>query len=152
MSDRNVTEERFSLYRLCACPVCEGRSRLPGAEIARCLECRGEGRVRQEIATAETPEAVGVAIVTLGREHEWEGCAFGLLDRRPECPVCEGSGKVGPYKRSFEKEWTCHVCEGSGVKPTGDWLVLPWMPSPRNVRDAARVLARSKKSRPSTMI
>jgi hypothetical protein len=26
----------------------------------------------------------------------------------------------------------------------GGWLVKPWLPSPRNVADAARVLAKSK--------
>lgn len=26
----------------------------------------------------------------------------------------------------------------------GDWLVKPWLPSPRNVADAARVLAKAK--------
>jgi hypothetical protein len=52
--------------------------------IERCPDCRGEGRIRQEIATAGTPEAVGVALVTLAREGEWEGCPFGLLDREGE--------------------------------------------------------------------
>ena len=37
------------------------------------------------IATCATPEAVGVALVTLAREGEWEnGCPFGLLDTQGE--------------------------------------------------------------------
>lgn len=131
---RNVTDEpydpaeRYLLYRLCDCTTCEGKGKDPadaltltqGVDIRkaeslrrRCPDCRGEGRVRQELATCESPEAVGVALVTLGREGEWEGCAFGCLDR---------GGEVG------EK-----------------WLVKMWLPSPRNVSDAGRVLARSKK-------
>lgn len=110
----NDQRDRYALYRLCPCSECSGRGRLPGAELARCLECRGEGRVRQEVADAETPEGLGVAIVTLAREGEWDECPFGLLDRYPE------------------------------GKTTGTWLILPWGPSPRNVRDAARVMARKR--------
>lgn len=124
---RNATpehdpRERFSLMRLCDCTACHGKGRVPkrppedGRESVRCSECRGEGRIRQEIASCETPEAVGVALVTLAREGEWEDCPFGLLDRMPE------------------------------GKQTGTWLILPWQASPRNVRDAARTLARSKKT------
>lgn len=137
---RHVTDEavdpreRYSLYRLCDCSICEGRGQVPrmqyerhpndpedvvpiGRKPERCRECRGEGKVRQELATAETPEAVGLALVTLAREGEWtdaagQPCAFGLLDREGE-----------KYKK---------------------WLVLPWTPSPRNVRDAAKLL-RSKR-------
>ena len=116
-------EERFSLYRLCACPECEGHGKnlqsrpLPPLHVwVKCAECRGEGRVRQELASCESPEAIGVALVTLAREGEWEECAFGLLDRKPE------------------------------GKETGTWLILPWLPSARNVTDAARTLARSKRT------
>jgi len=109
--------ERFVLYRLCDCTTCEGKGKDPSESFGpgsfkRCPDCRGEGRVRQEVATCESPEAVGVALVTLGREQEWEGCAFGCLDRGGE----------------------------KGHK----WLVTPWLPSARNVTDAARTLARSK--------
>lgn len=102
---------RFGLYRLCACPACEGAGKV-GHE--RCAECRGEGRIRQEVASCETPEAVGVALVTLAREGEFHECPLGLLDREGET--------------------------------NAKWLILPWMPSARNVRDAGRVLARSKKA------
>ena len=146
-----MSECRFSLYRLCECPTCEGKGKTfdyagpwssdPDSgedwKEIKCPECRGEGRIRQEIASCATPEAVGVAIVTLGREREWEGCAFGLLDRYPECALCGGTGE------RYEGGLTniiCPECKGSGVKPTGTWLVLPWGPSPRQVRDAAKML------------
>ena len=112
--------ERYRLFRLCDCPTCEGKGKAGLVTLAdgretfqRCSDCRGEGRVRQEIATCASPEAVGVAIVTLAREGEWEECPLGLLDSEGE----------------------------KGKK----WLVTPWLPSARNVTDAARTLAKSKK-------
>lgn len=86
----------------------------PGAFVTqRCSACRGEGRIRQELATVESSEAVGVALVTLAREGEWTDadgnpCALGLLDREGE----------------------------KGKK----WLILPWAASPRNVSDAGKLL------------
>lgn len=93
---RNVTTEehdprsRFGLYRLCRCEMCMGIGRVGRIEsrrlkgLERCPDCRGEGRIRQEVASCETPEAVGVALVTLAREGEFEECQFGLLDRDGE--------------------------------------------------------------------
>lgn len=72
--------------------------------------------MRELVATCGSPEALGVAIVTLGREHEFDECPIGILDTFGE----------------------------KGEK----WLVKPWTPSARNVTDAARTLARSKKARP----
>lgn len=131
------TRDRFSLFRLCACVACDGAGRVlyseadaraagsapPSTVTKRCPECRGEGRTRVEVATAQTPEAVGVALVTCAREGEWldeygDPCAFGLLDRE---------GDVGQK-----------------------WLISPWLASPRNVRDSARTLARSKRARKSS--
>lgn len=123
-ADRYVTPEpnpeRFRLFRLCDCPTCEGKGKvgdgvwIPAqkAPYERCPDCRGEGRIRQEIATCASAEAVGVAIVTLAREGEWNECPLGLLDSEGE----------------------------TGQK----WLIRPWLPSARNVRDAARTLAKSK--------
>jgi hypothetical protein len=51
---------------------------------------------------------LGVAIVTLAGEGEFDDCPIGILE------------------------------DGGG------WLVKPWLPSPRNVADAARVLAKAK--------
>ena len=127
-AERYVTDapnpERFRLFRLCDCPTCGGKGKgtyIPKQEAyTRCRDCRGEGRVRQEIATCATPEAVGVAIVTLAREGEWDECPLGLLDSEGE----------------------------KGRK----WLILPWMPSAREVSAAARTLAKSKRTSTPTDI
>ena len=85
---RNVTaeerdpRERYSLYRLCDCIACQGSGK--AIPVGKCTFCRGEGKQRQELATCESPEAVGVALVTLAREGEFEECPIGLLDREGE--------------------------------------------------------------------
>jgi hypothetical protein len=101
MPERNVTPnpERFRLWCLMECTTCGGRGKtqrtisselkdgLTYAEldVQRCETCRGEGRERVEVASCASPEAVGVALVTLAREGEWsEGCQFGLLDSEGE--------------------------------------------------------------------
>lgn len=90
---RHVTDspERFAIYRLCDCTTCGAKGTVPEAVRVngrwvdkRCEDCRGEGRTRDLVATCATPEAVGVALVTLGREGEWEGCPVGLLDSEGE--------------------------------------------------------------------
>ena len=85
--------ERYVLYRLCECTTCEGtgkdgialEKRHPDmaptwTKVIRCEDCRGEGRTRDLVATATDPESLGVALVTLAREGEWEGCPIGILD------------------------------------------------------------------------
>ena len=151
IAGRNVTAredenpERFALYRLCECASCEGTGKryigIPGVRGSgegRCPDCRGEGRTRDLIATAGSPEAVGVAIVTLAREGEWEGCPIGILDTLPPCPNCEMDGWLDDPLPE------CPSCSGTGIKQRGTWLVRPWTPSARNVTDAARTLAKSK--------
>ncbi len=44
------------------------------------IYCRTHEGELQLIATCGSPEALGVAIVTLGREHEFDDCALGVLD------------------------------------------------------------------------
>ena len=109
--------ERYSLYRLCECSACGGSGKASANEVShgyvRCTTCRGEGKQRDELAACETPEAIGVALVTLAREGEWrdengDPCALGLLDRQG----------------------------AKGQK----WLILPWKASARNVRDAAKTM------------
>lgn len=79
--------ERYRIYRLCDCLTCGGTGKagtVAGFTPARCLDCRGEGRTRDLVATCASAEAVGVALVTLGREGEWEGCPVGLIDTEGE--------------------------------------------------------------------
>ncbi len=77
--------EAYRLYRLCECGDCKGTGKELDAEakVRRCASCRGEGRTLDLVATCGTPEAVGVALVTLTAEGEWDECPFGLM-RRPE--------------------------------------------------------------------
>ena len=78
-------DDRFRLYRLCPCENCGGRGRivLTSGRENRCKTCRGEGRSLELVATATDPESVGVALVTLCQEGEFEECPFGLM-YRPE--------------------------------------------------------------------
>ena len=118
-SSRNVTdEERFHLYRLCQCSLCDATGKVYGFRLvspSRCPDCRGEGRTRDLVATCATPEALGVAIVTLGREGEWEGCPLGCLDTMGE--------------------------------PGEKWIFRPWLPSARNLSDAGRTLRQAQETK-----
>lgn len=71
--------ERYRLYRLCVCTECSGRGKVYPLS-PRCTACRGEGRSLDLVATCGSPEAVGVALITLGREGEWQECPVGVLD------------------------------------------------------------------------
>lgn len=117
LTGRGDPQQRFRIYRLCVCFACLGvgktMDRPKGKQVKpvgpnRCPECRGEGKTLDLVATCETPQDVGCAIIQLAQEGEFEDCPIGILE------------------------------DG------GSWLVKPWMPSPRNVADAARVLAKAK--------
>jgi hypothetical protein len=87
ITDGRESPERFHLYRLCECTTCGATGKLfadARAGNPRCGDCRGEGRTRELVATCGTPEALGVALVTLAREGEWEGCPIGVLDTMGE--------------------------------------------------------------------
>jgi hypothetical protein len=81
--------EAYRLYRLCQCGTCSGTGKrtsslaLPKSTTVRCPDCRGEGKSLDLVATCGTPEAVGVALVTLGLEGEWDECPIGIM-HRPE--------------------------------------------------------------------
>lgn len=105
--------QRFALYCLSQCETCAGTGKTPdGPE--RCPQCRGEASVLALIATAPTPESLGVALVTLGRESEFEGCAIGVLDRmgevgqkwilRPWLPSPRNATDAGRLLRSRRKD------------------------------------------------
>lgn len=130
VTGRGDPQQRFRIYRLCVCTRCGGdghwftaegdpalyatKQHAEGSpfkgkvERQKCTECRGEGKTLDLVATAPDPQAVGVALISLAREGEFEGCPVGVLE------------------------------DG------GAWLIKPWLPSTRNVADAARVLAKSK--------
>lgn len=147
VSGRGDPKQRYCLYRLCVCDECFGLGKYSATlakpdpfgrtkrEGTRCESCRGEGRQLQEVATCATEAAVGLTLVTNAREGMWEECPAGLLDRMPDCPMCERSGRD-------DEGHACPACKGTGIKPTGDWLLLPWLPSARNISDAGRQLSK----------
>ncbi len=101
---------RFRLYSLCPCAVCQNTGK--DATGDKCDNCRGEGKVRVRVAEADTPQALGLALVTCAREGAWpDGCQFGLLDQEGDTGL----------------KWL--------VRP---WQASP---TARNASDAAKVLA-----------
>ena len=81
ISGRHEPKQRLRIYRLCPCELCEASGKV---DEQRCPDCRGEGRGLDLIATCGTPEAVGAALVELGREGEFDHCPVGLLDLEGE--------------------------------------------------------------------
>jgi hypothetical protein len=71
-------EEAYRIYRLCLCGDCAGSGKREGK---RCKDCRGEGRSLELVATATDPESVGVALITLAGEGEFDECPIGLMFR-----------------------------------------------------------------------
>lgn len=122
LTGRGDPQQRFRIYRLCACGKCEGTGRDMEtldpltAHVDRCSTCRGEGKTLECVATTGTAEGVGTAIIQMAMEGEFEDCPLGILE------------------------------DG------GSWLVKPWLPSPRNVSDAGRALgqASGRKRRETT--
>jgi hypothetical protein len=118
---RNVTADpdspRFRLYRLTECRQCGGTGKVPaeGRTVQRCGLCRGEGRDREIVAEAPDEASVGVALIQCAGEGEW-------LDE---------AGDPMPFGL-FDAEQR-------------KWLVLPWLASARNVRDAAKLLGSQKR-------
>lgn len=76
---------------------------------------------------------------------------------KARCPECRGEGRVfdlvataanpqgvGVAICQNAEEGMFEECPLGILEDGGAWLVKPWLPSPRNVADAARVLAKSK--------
>jgi hypothetical protein len=131
METRYVTgeDERYRLYRLCECTTCSATGKVSGL--------------------TET-QTLGIAVTTV---------TYPQFTSR--CPDCRGEGRtrelvatatdpeslgVALVTLGREGEWTdCPIGILDTEGATGQkWLVRPWQPSPRNVSDAARVLAKSK--------
>src|SRR3990172_6338070 len=70
-----------------------------------------DGGEPELVATAATPGAVGLALVTLGREGEFDDQAVGVLDALAD-----------------------------PEKATGSWVLTPWCAAPRELSAAGRVL------------
>lgn len=118
LTGRGDPQQRFRLYRLCVC-----------------LECLGEGKVVR---------------LTTGNE--------GTTRHYQKCRECRGEGKtldlvatcatpqdLGCKIVTLAKEDEFEGCPIGILEDGGSWLVKPWLPSARNVADAARVLAKSRK-------
>jgi hypothetical protein len=151
-SGKHDPRQRFALYRLCECAECGGTGKMEYESSSdgcmhreRCSVCRGEARTLELIATCESPEAVGVALVTLTHEGEFEECPLGLLDRMPPCPRCKGECYLERSWLEYGSDEPCPECDATGMKSTGTWLVKPWGPSPRNLSDAGKVLRSARK-------
>ena len=89
MTGAGDPQERFRVYRLCECETCEGTGHEldPGrgeSATKRCSECRGEGKVKQLVATAGNAEGVGTAIIQNAREGAFAECPIGILDTEGE--------------------------------------------------------------------
>ncbi len=89
LTGKGDPQQRFRIYRLCECVTCEGTGRALDPErgasaTKRCPDCRGEGKVRELVATAGDPAGVGEALVQNGREGAFAECPIGVLDTEGE--------------------------------------------------------------------
>jgi len=118
VTGRDDPQQRFRIYRLCDCFDCNGRGKvmpdMPGKR-GKLLRCdECRGEGKVLDLVATAPDEAGLGTAIVKLGQEGEF---------EECPL-------GVLDNEGEK----------GKK----WLVLPWLPSPRNVSDAAKVLARAK--------
>jgi hypothetical protein len=56
----------------------------PPEQLIRCGECRGEGRVKELVATAGDAAGVGNALIHNAREGKFAECPIGILDTEGE--------------------------------------------------------------------
>ena len=91
-----------------------------------------------------------------------EQCEHWIRSQKPRCPECRGEGKVrervaecateaslGVALVTLGREGEFKDCAVGILDTEGEvgqkWIVSPWLPSPRNVSEAGRVLASAKK-------
>jgi hypothetical protein len=88
---------------------------------------------------------------------EGTGGVPGHIAPKVRCRECRGEGRVldlvaccanpqglGTTIVTLAEEGEFEDCPIGILEDGGGWLVKPWLPSPRNVADAARVLAKAK--------
>lgn len=118
-------QERFRVYRLCPCPTCEGTGRAgQGGRAApkkTSFRCENcRGEGRVRERVAACADEASVGVAI---------CTLAREGEFDECPI----GLLDTQGETGKK-----------------WLILPWLPSARNVSDAARLLAKSKGEKDGT--
>lgn len=110
-------EPRFRLYRLCPCDACNGTGKIDTTvDYTGNVRCDAcRGEGKQRQVVAECETPADIGLAIFTLGQEGEW---------QECPfgLLDTQGEVGKK-----------------------WLISPWLPSARNVSDAGRVLAQSKR-------
>ena len=119
VTGRGDPQQRFRIYRLCPCESCEGVGKVPQLV---------PGKARSLV---RCPACRG------------EGTTLDLVAN------CADPQGVGVAICTLAAEGEFEDCPIGILEDGGSWLVKPWLPSPRNVADAARVLAKSKGEKPN---
>lgn len=124
VTGRGESQERFRVYRLCKCEKCSGVGKVRRVET-------GAGLTLVRVFTAERCD-----------ECRGEGR---VLDLVATSGNAEG---VGTAIIQLAREGEFDECPLGVLDTEGDthqkWLVSPWLPSPRNVSDAGKVLAQQR--------
>lgn len=112
------SQGRFRIYRLCECPNCEGEGEVArkGVAAGAPLKCHEcRGEGKVRERVAECPDERSLGVALVTLGREGEFA---------DCPIgiLDTEGEVGQK-----------------------WLVNPWLPSTRNVRDAARLLGQQRR-------
>jgi hypothetical protein len=133
MSERHVTPElnaeRYVLYCLTECTTCGGR-----------------GKTQRHVSSELKENGLTYATLDVQRCSECRGEG----KQRSELGSCATEEALGvmlaTLGREGQLEGCAHGCLDTEGEPGQKWLWKPWLPSARNVSDAARTLAKSKKT------
>lgn len=110
LTGRGDPQQRYRVYRLCECPMCLGAGKIASA-VVEGLRCpECRGEGRVLDLVATSGNPEGVGQSII--QNALEGVFL-------ECPL--------------------GILDTEGEK-NQKWLVSPWLPSPRNISDAGRVL------------
>lgn len=116
VTGRGDPQQRYRVYRLCICPECEGSGKTKPKRV------RGDSR----------------SIVKRCPECRGEGRTLDLV------LTCADPQALGLALVTAGEEGEFEDCPIGILLDGGGWIVKPWLPSTRNVADAARLLAKSK--------